>query len=89
MRVLPAAISLRAQAVATDGGRVYELAEVDVQPRPLSVRDLQRAMECGDPTALRDRGASGPVLRFAPARLAAGLVDAWMDFPLRRSVPRH
>lgn len=47
--------------VVADGGRVYEVDEVEVEPRPRNLPELRRALERAYPSHLRDRGTMGQV----------------------------
>jgi TonB family protein len=69
MRTLLAALSLllaaspaaAQDAPPPDSGRVYELAEVETQPRPVNVADLRAALDAGFPPERLARGAGGTV----------------------------
>lgn len=47
--------------VVADGGRVYEIGEVDVEPRPRNLAELRRTLERAYPSHLRDRRTEGRV----------------------------
>lgn len=54
-----------AATVAADGTRVYEVREVDAEPRPRNVHALRRELERSYPAELRDAAISGRVdVRF-------------------------
>ncbi|MBB4635451.1 energy transducer TonB [Longimicrobium terrae] len=54
-----------ANLAAPDTTGIYELKDVTVQPRPINVPELQRAMELSYPEALRFAGTTGMVqVRF-------------------------
>ncbi|HST57173.1 MAG TPA: TonB family protein [Longimicrobium sp.] len=69
MRTLLAALSLllaaspaaAQDAPPPDSGRVYELAEVEMPPRPLNVTDLRAALDAGFPPERLANGAGGTV----------------------------
>jgi TonB family protein len=69
MRTLLAALSLLLAASPAaaqdtpppDSGRVYELAEVETQPRPVNVEDLRAALDAGFPPERLATGAGGTV----------------------------
>ncbi len=69
MRTLLAALSLllaaspaaAQEAPSPDSGRVYELADVETQPRPLNVVDLRAALDAGFPPERLANGAGGTV----------------------------
>ncbi|WP_420129298.1 TonB family protein [Longimicrobium sp.] len=69
MRTLLAALSLllaASSAVAQDtpppdSGRVYELEDVETQPRPVNVADLRAALDAGFPPERLAQGAGGTV----------------------------
>lgn len=69
MRTLLAALTLllaaspaaAQDAPPSDSGRVYELVEVETQPRPVNVEDLRAALDAGFPPERLARGAGGTV----------------------------
>lgn len=59
--VLAAAAPSAAQQAAADSGRVYDLHEVEVLPRPQNVPDFTAALRQGYPAHLRASGTGGTV----------------------------
>lgn len=55
------AITVPAAAQQADSARVYELAEVEVLPRPQNVADFTAALRDGYPPHLREAGVGGTV----------------------------
>lgn len=60
MRIFPAFLALLAaapvvaQPVSPDAGRVYELSEVEVLPRPQNAAEFRAALQAAYPLPMRD-----------------------------------